>query len=36
VTGRRNRFVTTGVLALAGLVVFAARVTDLTLSLPAA
>jgi predicted nucleic acid-binding Zn ribbon protein len=33
-TARRNRFATTGMLALAGLVVIAARVTDLTLNLP--
>ena len=33
-TARRNRFATTGMLAAAGLVVIAARVADLTLSLP--
>jgi predicted nucleic acid-binding Zn ribbon protein len=35
-TARRNRLVTTGMLALAGLVVIAARATDLALSVPSA
>ncbi len=36
ITAKRNRFVTTGMLALAGLVVIAARATDLALSVPGA
>ncbi len=35
-TARRNRFVTTGMLALAGLVVIAARAADLALNVPGA